>query len=237
SAFVIVTMLDPLHADAGPDVQICLNDSTQIGAGFIEGQFYQWSPATGLSSVTSSNPIARPTVTTTYTLVVTDTAGCAPITDNVTVTVNSLPNAEAGPDDTITMGMCVQLTGTVGVQYFWTPSAGLSNANLFNPVASPDSSTSYILTVTDLFGCQNTDTMRITVFGFENPYWIPSAFSPDGNGHNDVLYVRGGGFVTYEFSIYNRYGQLLFYSKDITEGWDGTNKVTGQETPPDAYVY
>ena len=237
SAFVIVTMLDPLHADAGPDVQVCLNDSIQIGAGFIAGQFYQWTPATGLSSTTSSNPIARPAVTTTYTLIVTDTAGCPPVTDNVTVTVNALPNAQAGPDDTITKGASVQLTGTGGVQYFWTPAAGLSNANVFNPVATPDTTTSYVLTVTDLFGCQNTDTMQVVVFDFVTPFWVPSAFTPDGNGHNDVFFVRGGGFVTFEFSIYNRYGQLLFITKDITEGWDGTNKVNGQETPPDAYVY
>ncbi len=237
SDFVTITMLDPLSADAGPDVEICLNDSVQIGAGFIEGQFYNWSPANGLTDVTTSNPIASPTQTTTYTLVVTDTVGCDPITDNVTITVHSLPSANAGVDDTISQGASVQLTGTGGVQYFWTPVTGLSNANLFNPVASPDTTTNYVLTVTDLFGCRNTDTVLITVIDFETPYWLPSAFTPDGNGHNDVLYVRGGGFLTYEFSIYNRYGELLFLSKTITEGWDGTSKLTGEDTPPDAYVW
>ncbi|HLP18890.1 MAG TPA: gliding motility-associated C-terminal domain-containing protein, partial [Chitinophagales bacterium] len=237
SDFVTVTMLSPLSADAGPDVQICFNDSIQIGAGLIEGQFYQWTPAIGLSDVNASNPVAKPTQTTTYTLVVTDTVGCDAITDNVTVTVYSLPTANAGPDDTTTAGGSVQLVGTGGVQYFWTPAAGLSNANLFNPTASPDSSTAYVLTVTDLFGCQNTDTVLITVVNFKDPYWIPLAFTPDGNGHNDVLYVRGGGFVTFEFSIFNRYGELVFITKDINQGWDGSSRLTGDETPPDAYVY
>ncbi len=234
--FVTITMLAPLSANAGPDVDICLNDSVQIGAGLIEGQFYQWTPAEGLSNPSASNPVANPRTTTTYTLVVTDTVGCDAITDNVTVTVYALPTANAGPDDSINTGGSVQLVGTGGVQYFWTPAAGLSNANLYNPVASPDSTTNYVLTVTDLFGCVNTDTVRITVIGYEKPWWIPSAFTPDGNGHNDILYVRGGGFVTFEFSIYNRYGELLFLSKDINKGWDGLSMTSG-DIPPDAYVY
>ena len=234
--YVIVTMRDPLIANAGPDVQICLNDTTEIGAGLVQGQFYSWSPATGLSSVTSPNPIASPTQTTTYTVVVTDTAGCAPVSDNVTVIVNPLPNANAGPDDTIQTGGSVQLTGTGGVQYVWSPSTGLNNANIFDPVASPDSSTIYVLTVTNVYGCMNTDTMEVHVFNYAVPWWIPSAFTPNGDGHNDVLYVRGGGFETFEFSIYNRYGELIFDSKNINEGWDGTN-LKGQLAPIDAYVY
>ncbi len=234
--FVTITMLSPLNANAGPDVNICYSDSVQIGAGFIEGQFYHWTPELGLSDANSSNPIANPAVTTTYTLVVTDTVGCDAITDNVTVIVNPLPTADAGADDTINTGGTVQLVGTGGVQYVWTPAAGLSNANLYNPIASPDSTTTYVLTVTDLFGCRNTDTVRITVISYEKPWWIPTSFTPDGNGHNDILYVRGGGFLTFEFSIYNRYGELLFLSKDINKGWDGLS-MTGGDIPPDAYVY
>ena len=233
---VTITMLPPLQANAGPDVEICMNDSKQIGAGHVEGQFYQWTPSTGLSDASVSNPVANPSQTTTYTVVITDTTGCDAITDNVTVTVHDLPSANAGADDSITAGASIQLVGTGGLQYTWTPEAGLSNANIFNPVAAPDSSTDYVLTVTDLFGCKNTDTVRITVINFAKPYWLPSSFTPDGNGHNDVFIVRGGGFVTFEFSIYNRYGELVFISKTIDQGWDGSTKL-GDDTPPDAYVW
>jgi gliding motility-associated-like protein len=181
--------------------------------------------------------LANPSVTTTYTLQVTDAGGCETIADDVTVIVHPLPLANAGPDDTIAKGAVIQLTGTGGVQYFWTPIEGLSNANLFNPIASPDSSTTYVLTVTDLFGCVNTDTVNIFVYGFEKPYWLPTAFSPNGDGHNDVLYVRGTKFLTFEFSIYNRYGELIFVSKDINKGWDGNSQFTNDEMPSDAYVY
>ncbi|MCX6199146.1 MAG: PKD domain-containing protein [Bacteroidetes bacterium] len=234
---VTVTMLPPLHANAGPDVEICDHESVQIGAALIEGQFYSWTPTTGLSDPTSPKPIANPSVTTTYTLQVTDTVGCDFIADDVTVVVHPLPMANAGADDTIGKGASIQLIGTGGIQYFWTPVTGLNNANIFNPIASPDSSTDYVLTVTDLFGCVNTDTVNIHVFGFTEPYWLPSAFSPNGDGHNDVLYVRGSKFLTFDFSIYNRYGELIFVSKDINVGWDGNSQYTGDEMPSDAYVY
>ncbi len=236
TAFVVVSMLNPMIANPGVNQAICLNDSVEIGAGLIEGQFYKWTPATGLSSTTVPNPIATPTQTTTYTLVVTDTSGCAPVSDNVTVTVNPLPVASAGPDDTIQIGGSVQLTGTGGVQYVWTPVAGLNNANIFNPVASPDSSTIYVLDVTNVYGCKSTDTMEVYVLNYATPYWIPSAFSPNGDGHNDVLYVRGGVFLTFEFQVFNRYGEEMFDSKDINQGWDG-KAPNGQPAPMDAYVY
>lgn len=237
SDVVVITMLGSLNANAGVDAEICLNDSVQIGAGLVEGQFYQWTPADGLSSTTVPNPVAMPSTTTTYTLIVTDTSGCDAITDNVTVIVRPLPTANAGADDTITEGATVQLVGTGGLQYSWSPVEGLSNANLFNPVAQPDSTTDYVLTVTDLFGCTNTDTVRITVINFTEPYWLPSAFTPDANGHNDVLYVRGGGFKTFQFSIFNRYGEMIFIAKDIKTGWDGKNQFTSDDVPADAYVW
>ena len=237
SDVVTVTMLPSLSANAGGDVSICATQSVQIGAGLIEGQFYSWSPSDGLSSSDLSNPTASPLQTTTYTLVVTDTAGCDAVTDNVTVIVNQLPTANAGVDDTITVSSSVQLIGTGGLQFSWTPVEGLSNANLFNPIASPDSTTQYVLTVTDLFGCSNTDTVEIVVYDFADPIWLPTAFTPDGNGRNDVLYVRGGGFKTFDFSIYNRYGDLIFVSRDIALGWDGKSQFTSDEMPADAYVY
>ena len=236
SDYVVITMLNPLIANAGVNAEICFGDSVQIGLGLVEGQFYSWAPSTGLNDPLSPNPIANPSQTTTYTLVVSDTTGCKPVTDNVTVIVNPLPSANAGPDDTIQVGGSVQLTGTGGVQYVWNPVTGLDNANIFNPIAKPDSTTNYVLTVTNVFGCHNTDTVLVFVYNFDNPWWVPSAFSPNGDGHNDMLFVRGGVFEIFEFSIFNRYGELMFDSKNINEGWDG-KAPGGQPAPMDAYVY
>ncbi len=234
---VTITMLGSALVNAAPDVAICQGDSVQIGTGLIEGQFYSWTPTTGLSDSTLPNPVASPRTTTVYTLRVTNLNGCDAISDNVRVTVNQLPNVDAGNDDTITVGSTVQLTGTGALQYYWSPDSTLDDGNIFNPVAGPRTTTTYSLRAIDVFGCENTDTVRVTVISFEAPYWLPSAFTPNANGRNDVFYVRGGGFKTFEFAIYNRYGELLFITTDINVGWDGKINFTGQEAPSDTYVY
>ncbi|MDD3878356.1 MAG: gliding motility-associated C-terminal domain-containing protein, partial [Bacteroidales bacterium] len=234
---IIVTMLNPLIANAGIDVEICAYDSIQIGAALVEGQFYSWFPQTGLSNPFAPNPMASPSETVNYILTVTDTAGCDPITDEILVLVHPLPDANAGIDDTIMSGASTQLIATGGVQYFWFPVEGLSNAFLFNPIASPDSSTDYMVTVTDIFGCKNTDTVSIVVFFFEEPFWVPTAFSPNNDGLNDILFVRGGNYETFEFTVFNRYGEEIFKSRDVENGWDGRNQTTGEKMPSAAYVY
>jgi hypothetical protein len=88
SAFVTVTILPPPNANAGEDKPICIGESTQIGTTSVAGNSYSWSPSTGLSSPTASQTTASPTTTTTYTLQVTNPAGCVK-SDEVIVTVNS----------------------------------------------------------------------------------------------------------------------------------------------------
>ena len=131
-------------------------------------------------------------------------------------------------DDTIMVGSSAQLIATGGVQYFWLPEKGLDNPDLYNPVASPDSTADYIVTVTDLFGCVNTDSVIVVVYNYEKPFWLPTAFTPDADGHNDIFYVRGQTFQSFEFSVYNRTGEILFYTKDMKRGWDG-RKMSGEE--------
>ncbi|PCH96757.1 MAG: hypothetical protein COB85_03275 [Bacteroidetes bacterium] len=235
---VLVTMLLPLSADAGIDVEICGGDDIQIGAALVEGQFYSWSPSNGLSSTTSPNPMANPSVTTTYTLTVTDDYGCDAITDQVEVIVHPLPMAEAGNDTAIAKGKSMQLIATGGIDYIWSPNYELSNAGIDNPVASPDLTTTYYVQVTDLYGCVSMDSITITVV--EPEIWLPVAFTPNGDGHNDILYVRGvvpEDIANFEFSIYDRLGQRIFYTKDGSVGWDGTNMASERELRGGAFVY
>lgn len=231
---VIVNMLAPLNADAGNDVEICMYDSIQIGAALVTGQNYSWTPSAGLSSTTLPNPVCSPAVTTTYTLSVTG-PGCGPVMDEVTVTVHPLPIADAGPNDTITVGSSTQLTATGGMQYTWTPATGLSNVSIYNPIANPILTTTYYVTVTDVFGCVNMDSM--TVYVIEPDFWLASAFTPNGDGQNDFLFAHGEGISNFEFGIYNRWGELIFNTKDILVGWDGKRQIGGQELPEGAYVY
>ena len=154
---VLVYVIDP---DAGPDTTICMEDSIRLqGSG---GVIYQWVPSTGLSRDDIPNPMASPTVTTTYTLIVTDSVGC---TDSatMTITVLPLPPANAGPDTAICIGKSVRLQASGGVDYVWTPSTGLSDDSIADPVADPVVTTLYTVTVTDTNGCFDTDDLLLTV--------------------------------------------------------------------------
>jgi gliding motility-associated-like protein len=231
---VQITMLPALFADAGSDAAICKNDMAQIGTGSMLGQTYSWSPSTGLTDSTLSNPFAGPTSTTTYTLTVTGN-GCTPATDEVTIIVHPAPTVSAGMDDTTTVGSPVQLNASGGILYSWSPAAGLDNPGIYNPMACPETTTTYTVTVTDPYGCVRGDA--VTVYIIEPSFWVPTAFTPDGNGISDVFYIRGEGIQDLEFTIFNRWGEQIFLTRDILTGWDGTRQANGDKLPGGAYVY
>ncbi len=232
---ILVSMLPPVVANAGEDVEICLRDSAQIGYAVVPGQVYSWTPASGLSSATLSNPLSSPATTTTYTLSV-SAHGCPPIKDEVKVVVNPLPLVEAGPADTATtLGAPLQLVATGAIQYTWSPAAGLSNSGIFNPLANPAQTTVYVVKGVDVFGCSNSDTITVRVIAPD--LWAPTAFTPDGNGYNDVFYIRGHGVKNFEFRIFNEWGEEVFFTTDMNEGWDGKKMLSGEALPQGAYIY
>ena len=165
---VEVTVNSNPNADAGPDQSICPGGSIAIGGSptAAAGATFSWSPATSLSSSTAANPIATPTINTTYTVTVTDVNGCTS-TDDVTVTINAIPTADAGLDQTICNGSSVTIggapTGPTGATYLWSPATGLSNASIANPIANPTITTQYTVLVTSGVGCTSTDIVDVIV--------------------------------------------------------------------------
>jgi hypothetical protein len=163
-------------ANAGPDVTItCAQNSSgaQIGATPNPSYTYLWSPATGLNSTIIANPIANPSVTTTYSLTVINADGCLG-SDQVTVTVNNTaPVANAGLDFTKTCvsnptGATIGTTAVIGNTYAWTPTNGLSSPTIANPTANPLFNTTYTLTATNTGnGCTATDQVLVTVNTFQ----------------------------------------------------------------------
>ncbi|OFY71619.1 MAG: hypothetical protein A3G23_01775 [Bacteroidetes bacterium RIFCSPLOWO2_12_FULL_37_12] len=233
---VIVTMLSTLFANAGPDVEICFGDSIQIGNALMEGQNYTWLPTGGINKPTSPNPLVSPDSSTNYTITI-DGFGCDPISDEVMVTVHPLPDAQAGADDSLALGESVQLVATGGVMYLWSPLSGLSNGGIPDPVASPSSTGdhTFIVKVTDMFGCMKNDTLLLTVV--EPSVWFPNAFTPDENGKNDLFRVRGFGIKDFEFRIFSRWGEVVFYTSEPELGWDGTKQISHEPLPEGAYIY
>ncbi len=158
SVTVIVNALP--NVTASNSTAICFGAWTTIIASGANN--YVWTPSTGLSNPTSSNPGANPTTTTTYSVVGTDNNGCSN-SANTTVTVNSLPTAVVSTGGTICNGGSISLTASGGSSYNWSPSTGLTSSTISNPSASPSTNTTYTVVVTDNNGCTDDDQVTVNV--------------------------------------------------------------------------
>jgi gliding motility-associated-like protein len=148
--------------DPGADVNICPNSSTQLNASGAVS--YLWTPSAGLNNDTIANPVASPTVTTTYIVTGTAANGCS-ATDSVTVSISNALTIFAGADVTICAGDTVTLSTSGGVTYNWTPALTLANPSSATTDAFPATTTTYSVLVTDANNCQGTDSVTIFVNG------------------------------------------------------------------------
>ena len=111
--------------------------------------------------------------------------------------------------------------------YNWTPTAELISPTFPTTIAIPSATTTYTVTVTDTFGCSRSATVeiRVTPIVCDNPFvFIPNSFTPNGDGVNDVLYVRSDILDECYFVVYDRWGEKIFETVDQNIGWDGTFK-------------
>ena len=157
---VTITVNPPPSINAGADINICMGDTAQLNAS--GGVSYLWTPGALLNDSTIDNPLGFPTTTTEFVVVGTDTNGCL-AADSVIVIVNPLPTISAGSATSVCFGDSVQLNASGGISYVWTPSTGLSNDTIANPLASPPGTTTYIVVGTDIMGCTNTDSVMVTI--------------------------------------------------------------------------
>ncbi len=166
SASIAVTVNPLPIADAGLNTSVCIGSSVQLVA--TGGGTYSWSPSNGLSNTSIANPLASPNISGSYVVTVTSAAGCV-ATDDVLVTVNSLPTANPGSGAANCSGTGAQLSGSGGTTYLWTPNTGLNSPNISNPLATPAATADYTLTVTDANGCVSPPSAPITVTVFSQP--------------------------------------------------------------------
>lgn len=233
---VLITVRAANAFSINPPEEICELASTQLTA--TGGDIYAWQPSGSLNNSAINNPVASPAGTTTYTVLITDTL-CGNSTQLSTlVTVNPDPVITASRSNDVN---CTTPNSTLnasgGVQYAWTPAGSLSNPAIASPVATPASTTLYTVTGTDAKGCSNTDTITVKV-STENKggYQMATAFTPNNDGLNDCYGIKYWGVVTeVEFSIYNRWGERIFFSRNPNACWDGTYKGVTQD--PGVFVY
>lgn len=221
-------------ANAGPDTTICYNTPAYLH-GTHDGSSFTWSPTSTLLNSNSLNPIAYPSIPTEYVLSSFDTRGC-PKPGRDTVLVNALPkiNAFAGNDTMVIVGQPLQLNAEGGVSYLWIPSTGLNNPGIKNPIGmygSEIDSVRYTVHVFNDYGCVDSAFVKVTVFKTQPQVFVPTGFTPNGDGLNDVLRPIAVGIKEIKyFSIYNRWGQLLFKTTTNGHGWDGRISGTPQST-------
>ena len=239
----------PIDIATVSPVDLCYGDT--ISLTLINNAFdqelvsIQWTPNETIigGTDTTANPLVNVLESTTYTVMVENQYGCTG-TDEVFVNLVDVITslfASADPDTLIfNSGQTSQLltVDNPDYSYIWTPGETLDDPFVFDPIASPDETTLYFIEVEGEAGCRGVDSVLVVVINppCDTPYiFVPTGFTPNNDGNNDVLYVYGDNADVDEiyFAIYNRWGQKVFETRDITVGWDGTFK--GELLTPDVY--
>lgn len=151
------------------------------------------------------------------------------------VFVSPYPKIDLGDDIFLGKGNGVTLKGYIGNDYTyrWLPSNNLDNPNIANPLASPTQTSEYILSVTNDRGCESKDTIKINVY---DKVYVPTAFSPNGDGQNDLWELSGiNNYPDAEIQVFDRWGNIIFYSKGNYTPFDGTN--AGDQLKEGTYIY
>ncbi len=236
---IIVRVVPYPSVNAGPDATICFGTSTTLNASMVASSFL-WRPQGSLSNPTILNPIASPKQTTSYILQVNDTLGCPkPSFDTVIVNVRPKLNVFAGRDTSIVANQPLQLNATGAFTYLWSPSTGLNNISIGNPIAILSGnfdSIRYKVVGRDIVGCSDSSNLLVKVFRTRPQIFVPSGFTPNGDALNDILKPIAVGMERIEyFKIYNRWGQLVFSTTINGQGWDG--KIEGVAQTSNTFVW
>jgi gliding motility-associated-like protein len=226
-------------ANAGPDTTICYNTAAQIQASIVASTF-TWSPGGSLSNPLILNPVATPKQTTAYILTVTDVLGCPkPSYDTIVVTVLPKVNAFAGNDTAVVIGQPLHLHASGGINYLWSPLVALDNVTIPDPVALYDGSIDsirYRVLISDEQNCLDSAFILVKIFKTNPQIFVPTAFTPNGDGVNDLFRPIGVGIKSIEyFRVYNRWGQLVFSTTINGHGWDGN--IGGKPQSTNTYVW
>ena len=223
---------------------ICAGESTVITASNSNPSLtftYTWTPDSVIVTPSATNVVSVNPETSQYVYVSALSSNGCLINDSIYINVGYIPvNAviATASEYTIPEGGEVTLFGQPsGYSYTWVPNTGVDFPTAQQTTATVDQTTLYTLVVTDGI-CIVSDTVLIKVYDFvcEEPFlFVPNAFSPNGDGENDVLFVRGTLIKEMLFRIYDRWGELVFESQDRFTGWDGNFR--DKQMDPDVYDY
>ncbi len=156
----VLIEVNDLETSISDNVNICNGETTQLNAS--GGQYYEWTPSTGLSDPTIANPIANPSSTQEYTVTITNDNGCTK-QESVLIEVNVM-EVSVSENTNICTGENIELNASGGQYYQWTPSTGLSDPNIANPIASLSSTQTYTVVISNDEGCSTQALVTIGVW-------------------------------------------------------------------------
>ncbi len=227
---------------------LCVNEQAQFSI-VAEAQSplvtlqYQWQESgnsvtwTDIAGATSPQ-LSMTAVTSAYIRCVVSAPGTVLASQTVTFVVHPLPRLNVTKSNDLDCNFgSTQLSVSGALRYNWTPATGLNSTTIYNPLARPTVETKYYVTGTDANGCVNRDSITVAITDTRHgDNLMASAFTPNGDGRNDCFGISYWGVVEkMDFSIYNRAGQRVFYSRDTHPCWNG--KFQGVDQPAGVYVY
>lgn len=215
---------------------VCEGDSLQLNATDDPDYQYSWQPKRGLNDPQLPYPIAAPDSSTQYQVQVTDENNCQNESEKVQVTVQERPKLTIFSDTTIVIGDSADLRASTDYRvknYRWQPADSLVCDTCQNTRVHPAKNTTYKLQVEDTADCFVVKDAVLVKVEDNMTLDVPGAFTPNNDGNNDQIFVRGWAIkdLIY-FKIYNRWGELMFETTNLEEGWDGKYRgtVQNQET-------
>lgn len=231
---VNVGSLDTVIAIAGNDTSICMGNSLNL-LGTSQGGVVsvQWLELPSMNVISNTNNVTVNSASSGTVCYVFAAYGVCNDFDTICVTYNPQPIANAGIDVIIVEGFSTQLNASGGGTYIWTPSIGLSDTTISNPIATPALTTTYHVTVTSSDGCISTDSVIVTVIPTIR---FPDGITPNGDGKNDTWVIDYiDQYPDAIVEIYNRWGEMLFRSDNYQNDWNGT--YNGQNLPVGTYYF
>jgi gliding motility-associated-like protein len=244
NAIVIAAPAVPALSIAADKTTICQGDTVQftavpVNAGATPG--YQWQ-VNGTPVGTDSDTLITSSLSNgdIISCILTSSVLCTlpvPSMNTIPMNVNEKPSVSFTRDTLVVRpGADLMLdpivNGTIG-SYVWTPATALNNPDVMDPIASPTATTTYQLLATTPDGCQASGKETIVLY---YPLEMPSAFTPNGDGKNDVFRIPASTpQAINDFSVYDRWGERVFLTTNGSIGWDGG--LNGKPQPPGVYVW
>jgi gliding motility-associated-like protein len=221
---------------ASENKSICSGDAVTLSAS--GGDRYKWTSSQFAGEKNSAAISLSPTISAWYHVAIEENVCHYDTSFDINVAVNPLPEVSATKSNDITCKVpFAQLEARGAISYAWSPAAAVNNANIWNPVATTDSTTTYVVTGTNIYGCSSSASVSVLVSKDDvASFEVPNAFTPNNDGKNDCFQLtRWGNAYTFDLAIYNRWGQLLFHTNNASACWNG--QFQGVAQPAGGYIY